>query len=80
MPQFCLRSGLTFPIARQDLLMNFPRMLRLRRSENPPRIDDIPAEVERQLAALNLSEKVIPGQSVAITAGSGGIKNIAVIT
>ncbi len=37
----------------------------------------MPGEVRRQLARLNLAEKVRPGQSVAITAGSRGIANIA---
>jgi len=55
-------------------------MMRLRQKFECPRVDDIPGEVERQLAALNLGEKVQPGQSVAITAGSRGIANIAVIT
>lgn len=60
--------------------MPFPRMLRLRQKFDCPRIDDIPEEVERQLAALRLREKVLPGQSVAITVGSRGIANIAAIT
>src|SRR5882724_6979880 len=60
--------------------MRFPRMLRLRQKFDCPRVDDIPDEVERQLAALKLAEKVLPGQSVAITVGSRGIANIALIT
>src|ERR1700737_404952 len=60
--------------------MPFPRMLRLRQKFDCPRLDDIPDEVERQLQALKLTERVKPGQSVAITVGSGGIANIAVIT
>jgi hypothetical protein len=44
-----------------------------------PRVKDIPAEVEAQLHALALGAKVQPGQSVAITAGSRGIANIATI-
>ena len=50
--------------------MPFPRMLRLRQKFDCPRIDDIPDEVERQLLALNLGDKVKPGQSVAVTVGS----------
>lgn len=60
--------------------MPFPRMLRLRQKFDCPRLDDIPDEVERQLRALKLGDKVKPGQSVAITVGSRGIANIAVIT
>ncbi len=60
--------------------MAFPRMIRVRQKFHAPKIDDIPAEVEQQLAALNLKSKVQPGQTVAITAGSRGIANIATIT
>ncbi|HLJ11034.1 MAG TPA: lactate racemase domain-containing protein [Planctomycetaceae bacterium] len=60
--------------------MSFPRMLRLRQKFDCPRVDDIPDEVDRQLATLRLAEKVKPGQTVAITVGSRGIANIAVIT
>jgi hypothetical protein len=59
--------------------MAFPRMARVRQKFHAPKIDDIPAEVESQLAALNLGEKVQSGQTVAITAGSRGIANIALI-
>jgi hypothetical protein len=59
--------------------MAFPRMLRVRQNFEAPRVDDIPGEVDRQLAGLNLASRVSPGQSVAITAGSRGIANIAVI-
>lgn len=60
--------------------MPYPRMLRLRQKFDFPRVDDIPGEVEEQLASLRLTEKVRPGQSVAVTAGSRGIANIAQIT
>lgn len=59
--------------------MAFPRMLRIRQKFDAPRVTDIPAEVERQLATLKLQAKIKPGQTVAITAGSRGIANIAVI-
>jgi hypothetical protein len=55
-------------------------MLRLRQKFDCPRVDDIPGEVERQLQALELGTKVLPGQTVAITVGSRGIANIALIT
>jgi hypothetical protein len=60
--------------------MPFPRMFRLRQKFDCPRVDDIPGEVDRQLTALNLAENVKPGQTVAITVGSRGIANIALIT
>jgi hypothetical protein len=55
-------------------------MFRLRQRFDCPRLDDIAAEVERQLAGLNLGTKVHPGQTVAVTVGSRGIANIAEIT
>ena len=60
--------------------MAFPRMLRIRQKFQAPKVEDIPAKVEQQLAALNLKSKVQAGQTVAITAGSRGIANIAAIT
>jgi hypothetical protein len=59
--------------------MAFPRMLRIRQQFDAPRVENIPAEVERQLTTLNLQTKIQPGQTVAITAGSRGIANIAII-
>ncbi len=60
--------------------MAFPRMLRVRQKFDAPRVEDIPAEVDAQLDRLQLGQVVQPGQTVAITAGSRGIANIAVIT
>ncbi len=60
--------------------MAFPRMLRVRQKFDAPRVEDIAAEVDDQLDRLQLDQVVQPGQSVAITAGSRGIANIAVIT
>ncbi|RPI90662.1 MAG: DUF2088 domain-containing protein [Planctomycetaceae bacterium] len=60
--------------------MQFPQMMRLRQKLDNPKVTDIPAEVEKQLRALALADQVRPGQSVAITVGSRGINNIAIIT
>ncbi|MFM8217432.1 MAG: [Fe-S]-binding protein, partial [Planctomycetaceae bacterium] len=60
--------------------MQFPHMFRLRQKFDSPRLDDVPGEVHRQLARLNLDRQVRPGQTVAITVGSRGITNIATIT
>ncbi len=59
---------------------SYPRMLRIRQHFPAERVEDIPGEVERQLRRLNLQEKVRAGQTVAITVGSRGIANIALIT
>src|SRR5437016_5768383 len=60
-------------------MSEFPPIFRLRQKFEAPRVLDIPGEVRKQLASLQLEERIKPGQSVAITAGSRGIANIAVI-
>ena len=60
--------------------MPLPRFYRVHQKFDAQRVDDIPAEVERQLKSLNLAAKVKPGQTVAIPVGSRGINNIALIT
>jgi len=55
-------------------------MIRVRQDVDAPRIDDVAGEVDRELSALNLGEKISAGETVAITAGSRGIANIALIT
>jgi hypothetical protein len=60
--------------------MTFPRMVRIRQTFDAHRLVDVAGEVTRQLEKLDLGKKVRPGQTVAITAGSRGIANIAVIT
>jgi hypothetical protein len=54
-------------------------MLRVRQRFEAARVENIPHEVEQQLAALDLGRKIKRGQTVAITAGSRGIANIAII-
>ncbi len=59
--------------------MSFPRMLRLSQKFEGPELTDVEQETRSQLAALELGNKIRPGESVAITAGSRGIANIASI-
>ncbi len=59
--------------------MLFPRMLRLSQKFEGPELGDVEDETCSQLAALQLGNKIRPGESVAITAGSRGIANIASI-
>jgi hypothetical protein len=59
--------------------MNFPKMHRVRQSFDRTRVKDIPATVKAELDKLNLRPKVKPGQTVALTAGSRGVANIALI-
>ncbi len=60
-------------------MTSFPQIFRVRQTFDATQVDDVPGEVQRQLAALNLGEKVSPGQSVAVTAGSRGINNMSLI-
>ncbi len=60
-------------------MMPFPQFFRVRQQLPRPRVIDIAAEVDRQLTTLQLSDKIQPGQSVAVTAGSRGIANIHII-
>lgn len=59
--------------------MTMPRMVRVRQTFDATRENDIPGAVDQQLAMLRLGGTVKPGQTVAITAGSRGIANIAII-
>lgn len=56
-----------------------PNVFRVRQTFTRPRVEDIRATVHEQLAGLSLADRVRPGESVAITAGSRGIANIALI-
>ena len=59
--------------------MSFPRMMRVHQNFEAPTLEDIPGAVRQEVATLNLSSKVKPGQTVAISVGSRGIANIALI-
>ncbi len=61
-------------------MAQLPAFFRLKQKFEAPRVADIPGEVQRQLASLDLGRTIKPGDSVAITAGSRGIANIATIT
>ena len=68
-------SALLAPIA-------VPKMFRAKQTFPRETIlpEDIPAAVEAQIAQPIFSQKIRPGMSIAITAGSRGIANVAVIT
>jgi hypothetical protein len=60
--------------------MPYPRMVRIRQYfESPLTIKNIRAAVRQSLQSLNLASKIDPGNTVAITAGSRGAANIAVV-
>src|SRR5688572_27280073 len=60
-------------------MSNYPRIFRVRQTFESQIVADIPATVEAELRSLNLAAKVKPGHSVAITGGSRGVNNIAII-
>jgi hypothetical protein len=60
-------------------MSSFPQIFRLRQKFVRPRVADVAGEVHAQLTRLELHSRVQPRQSVAITAGSRGIANIASI-
>ena len=57
-----------------------PRMIRIRQTFDARRVEDVTAEVTRQLLSLRLHERIRPDQTVAITAGSRGIAQIGKMT
>ncbi|MFC5651296.1 lactate racemase domain-containing protein [Paenibacillus solisilvae] len=59
--------------------MKLPRMAKVRQSFEGPVVTDIEAEVFAQLDKAGIQDKIKPGMKVAITAGSRGVANIAVI-
>lgn len=56
-----------------------PRMVRARQKLNDDAISDIPAAVREQITQQKIAGTIRPGMKVAITAGSRGIANLAVI-
>jgi hypothetical protein len=54
-------------------------MFRVRQRFESPRLGDVRGEVRKQLIRLHLEDRIGHGQTVAITAGSRGIANIATI-
>ena len=59
--------------------MALPQMLRVRQTFEAPTIEDIPAAVHAEVQRLNLGPKINIGETVAISVGSRGIANIALI-
>ena len=59
--------------------MPYPRLMRVRQHFDAPTLEDVAGAVRAEVASLPLSSRVRPGQSVAISVGSRGIANIALI-
>ena len=60
--------------------MELPNMAVVEQLFDPHAVEDIQAEVTKEMARLRLQEKLKQGDTVAITAGSRGITNIHLIT
>jgi choline dehydrogenase-like flavoprotein len=62
-------------------MSQYPQIFRVRQKFDSPTlpVDQIPATVAAELSRLELGRRVNAGQSVAITAGSRGIANIALV-
>lgn len=59
--------------------MDFPRLYRVRQTFDRTRVQNIPATVQTELKRITIESRVKPGQRVALTAGSRGVANIALI-
>jgi hypothetical protein len=59
--------------------MSLPKVVRVQQNFDATHIADIPKTVSEQIGKLGLDGRLKPGQTVAITGGSRGVANIAVI-
>ena len=59
--------------------MAYPRMMLTRLHFDAPTLQDPAGSVREELDKLSLSDRIRPGDSVAITVGSRGIANMALI-
>lgn len=59
--------------------MPYPRMMCIRQHFDAPTLQDVPGAIRQELAKLPLSTRIRPGDSIALTVGSRGIANMALI-
>jgi hypothetical protein len=59
--------------------MKYPRLVRIRQHFERPHVTDVAVAVVSALEKINLPQRIKPGQTVALTAGSRGIANIPLI-
>ena len=57
--------------------MALPNMTRIRQQFDVPVLDDLPAAIHAELDRINAAAIVKPGETVAVTAGSRGVANVA---
>ena len=60
-------------------MTDFPHMMRVRQTFDDTALDDIPGEINRQLANLKLESSVQEGQTVAVACSSRGLANYGTI-
>ena len=60
-------------------MFEWPPFFRVRQKFDSTRLDDVVATTHEELKRIALAERVRPGESVAITAGSRGIRNIDLV-
>jgi len=60
-------------------LLDLPRMYRLSQTFPRPQVGDVALAARRELEALGLQSRIVPGQKIGITAGSRGIQNLVPI-
>ena len=59
--------------------MRFPRVLRVQQNFDASHITDIPSRIAQEMAKLNLGNRIKAGDTVAVTGGSRGVANIALV-
>ena len=59
--------------------MNFPKMMLVEQRYDAPEVVDIPGAVHNEVSGLGLENTIKSGDSIAITVGSRGVANIALI-
>jgi len=60
-------------------LLDLPRMYRLSQTFPRPQVGAVALAARRELEALGLQSRIVPGQKIGITAGSRGIQNLVPI-
>ena len=53
--------------------MPYPKMMRIRQKMDAAKVADVVAKTREELARINISSFIKPGQTVALTSGSRGV-------
>jgi len=61
---------------REELVVAFPKVVKVRQKFPRPRVDGVEAALREQLGREEIAQTIRPGMSVALTAGSRGIAEI----